>query len=102
METQESLEDTEEITLKPYRMTTASNDEVGEDESHLHLLPAHDDDDDGNDENIVSGPMTKAQVWNLYTTHTLSTWNARTFESAAVRPSTQEYRLDCLVPIVEN
>lgn len=102
MKTQEPLEETEEITLKPYRMTTASNDKSGEDESHLHLLPAHDDDDDGDDENIVSGPMTKAQVWNLYTTHILSTWNARSFEFAAVRPSTQEYGLHYLVLTVEN
>ena len=25
-----------------------------------------------------------AQAWNLYTSHTLSTWNARTYEFAAV------------------
>ena len=29
-------------------------------------------------------PLTKVQAWNLYMSHTLSTWNARTYEFAAV------------------
>ena len=28
--------------------------------------------------------MTRSQAWNLYTSHFLSTWNARTYEFAAV------------------
>ncbi|MCJ1357628.1 MAG: hypothetical protein MMC33_007624 [Icmadophila ericetorum] len=29
-------------------------------------------------------PLTKVQAWNLYMSHTLSTWNARTYEFAAI------------------
>lgn len=28
--------------------------------------------------------MSSSQAWNLYTSHFLSTWNARTYEFAAV------------------
>lgn len=31
--------------------------------------------------------ITKAQAYNLYTSHFLSTWNIRTYEFAAVSPS---------------
>jgi iron-regulated transporter 1 len=34
--------------------------------------------------------MTRSQAWNLYTSHFLSTWNARTYEFAAV----SKYRED--------
>lgn len=32
----------------------------------------------------ASKGMTAAQAWNLYTSHALSAWNARTYEFAAV------------------
>jgi len=35
---------------------------------------------------VLYGNITKSQALNLYTSHLLSTWNARTYEFAAVRP----------------
>lgn len=39
------------------------------------------------DDESVSGShgLSKSQAWNLYASHFLSTWNARTYEFAAVR-----------------
>ena len=34
---------------------------------------------------IVNEGMTRRQALNLYTSHLLSTWNARTYEFAAVK-----------------
>jgi hypothetical protein len=76
------------ISLEPYKITTGSNDESAEDASYLNSISTDADADDI--ENTASGSMTRAQVWNLYTTHILSTWNARTYEFAAVRQSTQK------------
>ncbi len=86
--TEEPLEALDGIALEPYKTTSTSNDESAEHASYLSSLSSDADADDI--ENTASGSMTRAQVWNLYTTHILSTWNARTYEFAAVRQSTQK------------
>lgn len=86
--TEELREADDGISLEPYKITTTSDDESAEHVSYSDFLSNHADADDN--ENTVSGSMTRAQVWNLYTTHILSTWNARTYEFAAVRQSKQK------------
>lgn len=52
-------------------------------------LPTNNDEDepvvsaDGHNEQAV---LSRRQLWGLYTSHTLSTWNARGYEFAAVGP----------------
>lgn len=76
-----------EIPLEPYKITTAGHGQGAEDESYLNLLSAGNDDDDDDDSEIMTDRIiSKAQVWDLYTTHILSTWTARTYEFAAVGP----------------
>ncbi len=76
MATSQRPEDIQEIALEPYHTTTTSDVNASHGLDHTLLTS---DDAEGNVEY-----MTKAQAWNLYTTHMLSTWNARTYEFAAV------------------
>jgi hypothetical protein len=41
---------------------------------------------------VLDTIISKSQALNLYTSHLLSTWNARTYEFAAVRPKPIQYR----------
>lgn len=66
----------EDISLEPYNPAPSSD--VNADIASLHALSESLEADN----NIES--MTKTQAWNLYTTHMLTTWNARTYEFAAV------------------
>lgn len=65
------------------------------------VMRDHQEDDDSLELEILDGPvssnetlqdgmiaMTPAQAWNLYVSHALSTWNARTYEFAAVQKPT--------------
>ena len=47
--------------------------------------PGHADIASDRNDGVVNGGMTRKQALNLYTSHLLSTWNARTYEFAAVR-----------------
>lgn len=60
------------------------------DEESESLLPATGTEDasDFNDieDSSMGYSLSRSQAWNLYTSHMLSTWNARTYEFAAVSP----------------
>lgn len=74
----ERVEAVEPIALQPYRTTGFAGEDTPGDASNDSLL---EQDTQGVDHDKG---MTGRQAWNLYTTHFLSTWNARTYEFAAV------------------
>ncbi|KAI9876617.1 MAG: hypothetical protein M1830_006054 [Pleopsidium flavum] len=76
MVTQQRSEDIHEISLEPYHSTTTGDGNPDPGLTQTPTTPA--DAEDNLDY------MTKTQAWNLYTTHMLSTWNARTYEFAAI------------------
>lgn len=56
--------------------------------SRANQAADNEDDNDGLEaisRSAASSGMTTTQAWNLYTSHFLSAWNARTYEFAAVR-----------------
>ena len=75
--TRQRPEDAHEISLELDPMATTRDSEV-ETEVNQTLLRSD------VEENPSRG-LNQAQARNLYTTHLLSTWNARTYEFAAVR-----------------
>jgi iron-regulated transporter 1 len=75
-------------------MSTALDERVLEEELELLSAPLHEletetetETENGNgnrNSSVKSESLSRSQAWNLYTSHLLSTWNARTYEFAAV------------------
>lgn len=63
-------------------MTSPTEQHVGEE---VELLPSSSEPEPSVPA-ILDTSITESQALNLYTSHLLSTWNARTYEFAAVRP----------------
>jgi solute carrier family 40 (iron-regulated transporter), member 1 len=59
----------------------------------LQSIPESQDDEEPNETALERRSMSRSQALNLYTSHLLSTWNARTYEFAAVSLSVRAFGL---------